>query len=356
MRILHFIKCPPNAIRVQRNLFSNLASGHQALVFFPSNLASWNPMNKIAQGYETAGYLGSRGLSYLMPDPSLKKHLSKVFKTFKGTLVHAHNLETAWFSLRAGLPTVYDDWEYNPVHYVHFIDPPLDDSRMRIVSRFLFKRVKSLAHSTVEAMIREVPTIVTNDNVREEYLSLGASDVWTVPNVPLKYELEYGLAERQEKTPWPSACYIGTMSEDEGSVLRNTSGVREFWEAHDLGHLFVFEGKNYVPHLDLFREIQRFHFNLLYWRPLNVHRFYLQNKAFIASVMGVPTMISSSLKATIELLGEYAIPVDTLKEMPEAIENHLSRKYTLNPAHLWEYYGDRIRDAYEDAIDRVRVS
>ena len=130
--------------------------------------------------------------------------------------------------------------------------------------------------------------------------------------------------------------------------MRNTSGLVELWKNHDLGDLYIYEGENYCNHLDLVRSIRSFHFNLLYWKPIEVHKYYLQNKAFLASAVGVPTIISSSLSATINLLGEYALVVDKLEDILDIIENYdYTKKYSLREDHLWEFYESAIKKAYD---------
>jgi hypothetical protein len=114
-----------------------------------------------------------------------------------------------------------------------------------------------------------------------------------------------------------------------------------------IGNLYVFEGNRYCPHLDVLRKLREFHFNLLYWKPLLVHKYYLQNKAFLASVVGVPTIISSSLTATIDLLGKYALVVRSLEDIPAVIEKSKTYSaFTLDPNHLWESYESEIQEAY----------
>jgi hypothetical protein len=96
------------------------------------------------------------------------------------------------------------------------------------------------------------------------------------------------------------------------------------------------------------RLLRSFHFNLLFWKPIEVHKYYLQNKAFLASVVGVPTIVTSSLSATVNLLGEYALVVDQLEEIPTIIRNYdFSRKYSLREDHLWEFYESTIKKAYD---------
>jgi len=300
-------------------------------------LTAWIPdMHKVPVEY----YPRCRRLAYLLPTFGDEIGLKKIFNKYRCDLVHAHNLGAAYYSYRQGLPTVFDDWEY---HFEYF------DYACMHASWFLLCLRRQRAKKLVLELIRNLPVIATNEQVERRYRELGASSIWTVPNVPLLYERQYAFESVVKKRNPITTCYIGNMSLDEKTNLRNTSSVRELWMENDIGDLSVFEGKNYVPHLEVLRKVRECHFNLLYWKPLPIHRYYLQNKAFLASVVGVPTIISSSLKATIKLLGEYAIPIDTLKDIPEAIKNHdLSRKYKLDPAHLWEHYQPNIKTAYEE--------
>jgi hypothetical protein len=297
-------------------------------------------------------YAPSRQLSYLLPAIYDQIGLKKVFNKYRCDFVHAHNVACAYYSYRLGLLTLFDDWEY---HYEYFdYHPP----KTRITgarsagSSFLSYVRRIRTKKIVRELLRKLPVIVTNDEVKFKYCELGAKSIWCVPNVPISYEKEYAFAVDVTKRDRITTCYIGAMPEDDTSVLRNTSGVRKLWSENDIGDLLVLEGENYVPHLETLRKLRECHFNLLYWKPLPIHRYYLQNKAFLASVVGVPTIISSSLKATIKLLDEYALPVDSLEDIPTIIKTYdYSKKYRLNPAHLWEYYQPKIKAAYEKASE-----
>ena len=169
-----------------------------------------------------------------------------------------------------------------------------------------------------------------------------------IPNVPLRFERDYAFAVDVPKREKVSSCYIGKLTRDSHTVLRNTSGLVDLWQKHGLGDLYAFEGENYCSHLNVLRLLRSFHFNLLFWKPIEVHKYYLQNKAFLASVVGVPTIITSSLSATVNLLGEYALVVDQLEEIPTIIRNYdFSRKYSLREDHLWEFYESTIKKAYD---------
>jgi len=299
-------------------------------------------------------YKRSHQLTYLLPTVYDGIGLKRIFEKYSCEFVHAHNLETAFYSYHLGLPTLFDDWEY----YYEYLDFPwpfdISNIGMKGIARVLLSRYfkRNRAKKIVRDLIRKIPVIVTNEEVERRYREFGASSIWWVPNVPLSYEREYAFAVSVQKRDRLTTCYIGSVSSDENSRLRNTSGIRELWEKNDIGELYVFEGKNYIPHLDVLRKVRECHFNLLYWQPLPVHRYYLQNKAFLASVVGVPTIISSSLTSTIKLLGEYALSVRSLEEIPKIIKNYdHSRNYRLNPAHIWEHYQPKIKEAYKAALE-----
>lgn len=359
MRVLHFHDdWGAGALRVQRFVQSELNMGMQPVILVKKEEylirktgekppSPWIPdMKKVPVEY----FEPNRSLSFLLPSFSDQIGLKKVFKKYRCDLVHAHGLVCAYYSYRTGLPTLFDDWEYFYEHYDYL--PILLSMRVRPASFFSYIR-KIRAKKIVSELLRNLPVIVTNYEVELRYRELGATSIWWIPNVPLSYEREYAFAVNVKKRDRITTCYIGSMSKDESSILRNTSGVRRLWSENDIGDLWVFEGKNRVPHLDVLRKLRECHFNLLYWKPLPVHRYFIQNKAFLASAVGIPTIISSSLKATIRLLGEYALPVHSLEDILKVIKTHnYSRKYCLDPAHIWEFYQPKIIAAYEKTLQR----
>lgn len=359
MRVLHFHDdWGAGAIRLQRFVQSEINMGIQPVIFVKKEEyiikkkqekppSPWIPdMKKVPVEY----FEPSRHLSFSLPSFTDQVGLKKVFKKYKCDFVHAHNLVCAYYSHRMGLPTLYDDWEY--LYEFYDYQPIVLGTRLRPASFFSYIR-KIRTKKILRELLRNLPTIVTNYEVESRYRELGATSIWWIPNVPLSYEREYAFAVNVKKRDKITTCYVGAMSKDESSTLRNTSGVRRLWSEHDMGNLLVLEGKNRVPHLDVLRKLRECHFNLLYWKPLPVHRYFIQNKAFLASVVGIPTIISSSLKATIRLLGEYALPVHSLDDIPKLIKTHnYSRKYRPDPAHIWEYYQPKIMAAYEESLQR----
>lgn len=281
-------------------------------------------------------------LTYLFPAKRDHLNLKKVFTKHQCEFVHAHNLDCANYSYNLGLPTIFDDWEY----HLEYFDYETDFSRNGFSKPLRFYRRKR-AKKILRHLIRHVPTIVTNHAVAEKYRELGAENVAVVPNVPLHFEIDYALEKDIQREQETTTAYIGNMSIDDHTVLRNTSGIENLWTRFRLGKLVVFGGSNYLPHLSLMRAMRSCHFNLLYWKPLDVHKYYLQNKAFLAAVVGVPTIVSSSLKSTIELLGDYALVVDDLDEIP-SVMNSFERleKGQLNPRHTWEHYFPEIKNVY----------
>ncbi len=383
IRVLHLTTDIGASVRLQRYLQSNLDMG-----YLPTVLCTHapQPKNKNAIGRYTFWIPGFDRISInnYAPIPLMytlnrmcirpafidEIGLKETFRKYNCDLVHAHTPESAYYSYRLGLPTIFDDWEYWLEYFGYFKPVLIDSAKTRInhqmqhlfrgkqagmfvnYSPIFYYLLKKRYEKIVLELIQNVPVIVTNKEVEKRYRELGASSIWSVPNVPLAFERNYAFAVDKEKRKKTTTCYCGDISSDEEIYLRNTRGVKELWQERNLGDLYVFEGKNFVSHLEVLRKMREFHFNLLFWKPLGIHRYYLQNKAFLASVVGIPTIISSSLKATIDLLGDYALPVNSLEEIPQMIETYnASKEYSLNPAHLWEYYEPQIEAAYEHAID-----
>jgi hypothetical protein len=363
LRILHIPYETQPEIRLQRYIQSNINMGIQPFVLCikpDQNSKAKNngfvvpDADKVSIEY----YKKSKLMFYSLPIIYDEIGLKKFFIENKCDLVHAHSPQTAYYSYKLGLPTVFDDWEYW-LEFLNIFNGVKSDSKVRMAVNprsYLLNTKRKKINKIVRDLIKNVPLIVTNEEVERKYRELGASSIVSVPNVPLKYERDYAFAVEKKKLDVTTTCYIASagLDGDATNYLRNTGGIKELWEKENLGNLISFGGQNYVGHMELLRKIKECHFNLLFWKPLNEHRYYLQNKPFLASIVGVPTIISSSLKATIDLLGDYALPVNSINEIPELIRGYdYSKKYALNPAHLWEYYESRIKTAYEDTLKTV---
>lgn len=343
-------------VRLQRFVQCDLDMGLNPTVFVNSTSAQgdnkWIPdIDKVT--VET--FEKSRKLTYMLPVLCDHLGLKRVFRKHGCSMVHAHNLPCAYYSHKLGLPTLFNDWEYFYEHYDYATSKLSSTSfkthRRRILSMPFKWYRRKIAKTVMKKLLRELPIIVTNKTVEKKYRQLGAKRVWTVPNVPCKFEVDTALNCVLEKRRRTTTCYVGNMSNDNQTTLRNTSGIRELWSQKGLGDLLVLEGSQYVPHLQIFKILSGCHFNLLYWHPLDVHRYYLQNKAFLASIMGVPTIISDSLKATINLLGEYAILVHDLDEIEEVVQSDMWRVnggQRPKPSHVFEFYTKNVLKAYAE--------
>lgn len=355
-KILHFTTSLVGGIRLQRYLQSNVNNKIMPVVF-----ASDKHINSSDQAQEWAKthiqrFRYDRSFRHMLP--TAKVNLKRVFKALKCDIVHAHQVETAYYSYKKGLPTIFDDWEY----HLEFSKLRYCKSYYSIEGSFfskclknpLTRRLYKKRCSAVLELLANVPVIVTNDAVKKVYEDMGTENVWTVPNVPVKQEVEYAFRDGDvEKSSVIITCYIGNLSRNEESILRCTKGIKELWKNFNLGKLHAFEDNNRVPHLEIMRQIRRFHFNLLFWRPLRAHKYYLQNKAFLASAMGLPTIISSSLISTIALLKDYALVVDSIEEIPDTIKNYNPPKiHRIYEDHYWEYYEKRIKSAYNTALSQ----
>jgi hypothetical protein len=342
MKVLHFLCHGKMNVRAQRFLQSNINMGHSPVLFVNSEVQNdlWIP-NKSKIPVEFYKY--NRRWFYTVPPYTDYLGLKKVFDKHGCDFVHAHELWTAYYSYSLGLPTIFDDWEYF-LEYLRFVRW---DSNPKGWLADLIK--KGRAKGMTEKLIKNVPVIVTNKNAEKEYQLMGAEKTAVVPNVPLKYERDYAFKSDSKKCETITTAYVGDIN-DENWILRDMRGVKDLWQQHNLGDLYVFSGKNYCMHLDVLRKLRECHFNLLYWKPFDFHKHYLQNKAFLASVVGVPTIISSSLTATIDLLGEYAITVNKLTEIPEAMKTYSFPKLKPAPEHLWEHYEPAIKEMYEGML------
>lgn len=358
MKVLHFYHGKEVwNIRLQRFIQHDLNCGFQPVIFTPANSFvqtkrgslcgdnKWIPnANEIP--VET---FQLKMMAYVFSSFHDNLGLKKVFHNYGCDLVHAHDLPSAYYAFKLGLPTVLNDYEYL---YEYYRFPSHRLKSKAVVPLRFYRKIR--AKKMVAELLRALPVIVTNSEVEKRYRQLGAQNVWAVPNVPCKFEVDYALKCNVGKRDEVTTCYVGNINNDRKSPLRNTCGIQELWEQNDMGKLLVFEGANYVPHLEIFRILKSCHYNLLYWKPLSIHKYYLQNKPFLASIVGVPTIIVDSLVTTIRLLGEQAIPIHTLSEIEKVVHSdawQTNRRYP-NPAHLFESYSHGIIKAYKTCLNQ----
>lgn len=343
MRVLHFLHHGWLNCRCQRAIQSCVNMGLENALFV--NQAAWEKGDfwiPDADQVPISTYVSDWHWFFLYPSPK-KDHfgLLKAFDTLDCDVVHANDLWAARYSYSLGLPTVYDDWEY----WYEYMD--VARPSRGILGKFSTFIRKSNAKQEVLQLIENVPTIVTNKNVAAKYHALGGENVRVVPNVPLKFEHDYAFQVPVEKQSF-GIVYIGDLS-DEVWSLRD---ARDIVYCSFRDQIYQFSGETrLVSHLDLLRKVREFTFNLFWWKPHPLHKYYLNNKAFIASVLGIPTLISRSLTANIDLLGEYAIPIRHPAEIYHAVKNYEPRELFLREDHFWEFYQEGLREAYKEAIN-----
>lgn len=365
MKPLHFVSGPNISfnVRIQRFMQHSVDCGenpaffHQECRLRPDSQQVWIPD---FEDVDEVTYKRCRRLNYLLPAKSDPIGLKKVFRDYGCEVVHAHNLFAALYSADLGLPTVFDDWEYflgyfryMPLVFMHWSNKECLRQLVRLQSflgfpKNLINRFRGKV--LVKKLLREVPVFVSNRYVKECYERLGGK-AFFVPNVPLRFERDFVASKKAEKASVTTTCYVGSFENDNArNPIRDASEVPSLWRKHDLGRLFVFEAKNWCSHLDLLCKLKSCHFNLLFWRPKLFHRFYNQNKAFLAAVVGVPTIISASLVDTVNLLGEYALPVMQPEDIPLVIKSYEPRDLAVKREHLFEFYSDNVASGYLEAF------
>ena len=364
MKPLHFILGTVCNVRIQRHLQHSINKGENPVLLRRNGVEPPNCRHQVWipdwDKVEVETYRRNRWADYMIPQRGDPLGIRKCFRDYGCDVVHAHNMEAAYYAVHSGLPVVFDDWEFylkylyyrplidvnNPTKHFHGL---LECNPAGLPLKLL-KRHRSTG--VMEDLLKAVPVIVTNRCVKEAYEALGAH-AFFVPNVPLWLERVDALAEPVEKEPVTTTGYVGTITNDNRrNKLRNMEGIPELWRKHCLGKLVLFEGKNVVPHPQMLRRMARFHFNLLYWQPRSYHRYYLQNKAFLASAVGVPTIITSSLEDTVALLGEYALPVADMEEIPSVMQRWLESpgRLPVKPEQYWEHYSSEVEGAYRMAV------
>lgn len=362
LKPLHFFYDGGYNVRVNRYLINSLDNNSRPAIYYPKMYDIYTNKRASYWGFDKedidlASYPKNRYVSNMITAKHDPIGLKKIFKELNCDIVHAHHLNSAFYSVNLGLPTVYDDWEFflNYMRYLPLLfNYWLNKKRPHRIVLHLFMRALDRYRNPhiLKKIFKIAPVIVTNRFVKQEYKSLGAKTFW-VPNMPLKFEKDFVESKNIKKLEKLTTGYIGRFYNDNKyNALRNASEVVDLWRKENIGDLYVFEGKNTCTHLELLCKLKSFHFNLLYWKPKSFHRYYTQNKPFLAAILGIPTIITGTLIDTIDLLGEYALPVMSVQDIPLIMRSYLQnpRKLAINPTHFWEHYENNIFSAYEEAL------
>ncbi len=351
MNVMHFIDYTNFNVRLQRYLQSNINNNITPIGFINSGAKNnlWIPD---AAKVKIVRYVEHWQWLYRIPAWCDYLGLRKIYEKYQCSLIHAHDPWCAYYAYTLGLPVIFDDWEYWLKYPSFTAQKNSCQIPMSKPLSWLPQKQKQLRITKiVKTLLKYLPVVVTNNNLNTLYSESGTQPTISVPNVPLKLEREHAFATPATKDTTLTTGYVGSLKNDTW-CLRDTRGIARLWQQRkDIGILHVFDGPNYCSHLDILHKLRSFRFNLLYWHPIPAHKFYLQNKAFLASVVGVPTIISSALTATISLLGEYALPVNSLNGIAQCIENYTPKNYQLNEKHLWEHYEPNLHHLYLEVCD-----
>jgi len=242
---LHFTLGTVCNVRIQRHLQHAVNKGEEPVLLcrvgdVPPDCRHqvWIPGWSSVQ-VET--YSRDRWVDYMIPHGGDKLGLRSTFKKYGCDVIHAHNLEAAYYAAHTGLPVVFDDWEFY-LKYLHY-RPLIDVNNptrhflglMNCNPLGLPLKLLNRHRSTwvMEALLKAVPVIVTNRYVKEAYEMLGGH-AYFVPNVPLIREREDALEEPVEKEKVTTTGYVGTIANDNRrNKLRNMEGIPELWRRRD---------------------------------------------------------------------------------------------------------------------------
>ena len=123
---LHFLYDGGYNIRINRYLVNCINHGSRPAFYYP-DFYNIHPNKRTSSwGFEKdsidlAVYPKNRYVSNMISAKHDPIGLRKVFKDFNCDVVHAHHLNSAYYSINLGLPTIFDDWEFF-LNYMRFLN------------------------------------------------------------------------------------------------------------------------------------------------------------------------------------------------------------------------------------------
>ncbi|MBA3750616.1 MAG: hypothetical protein H0X03_06970 [Nitrosopumilus sp.] len=216
-------------------------------------------------------------------------------------------------------------------------------------------------------LISSTPTIVPSETISSELLKIG-KNVFTVPNFPLKSEIEH--IGKPEFHPNFSSIYAGVAPTDGiQPPSRNIEGFTTLFEKNDVGTLKIVGWKTssrsnnikYYGFLDrkkMFSVMFESSIGIIPWKKHSFHYYCSPNKAYEYAHAGLLVFSTSSLKPIFDELKDNAIGFEDYNEMiyqleyyktvPEELYSKRLKIYEFSRQHiLWENHEKFIAEAYK---------
>lgn len=293
----------------------------------------------------------------------VKRRLKKVIEMLKPDIIHAYNIFSAEMIHDLGYPFVFEDAEFYSSKKISDIEWGQSSLVGKATASYEAWKWRKWEDNVAE----KAPVITVSDSIAEVYAKRGAK-TFVVPNYPLLFELS--KIRLKDKSDVFTVAYVGNDISKVLRSYRDTSGVIELIKDVNLPFVVVGDDKlaskglinsqGFVPHLKLYEVLSSCHVGIIPWGKHWLHRYLNPNKPYLYAHSGLVVVVPSSLTEVVKALKGNCKTIDQLSDLKNllrelssntevTIEEGRKTKEYAQKNLVWEYYEERIREAYKTA-------
>jgi len=293
-----------------------------------------------------------------------KRKLKSIVQKLNPDLIHAHDVFAAALTCDLGYPFVFDDHELVSLEKASDIE----HGGRGLVDCFAGRYEAQKWEKWERQICERGPVITVSEGIAEHYIGLGAR-TFVVPNYPSLYELSRARLSEEKDEPLTSV-YVGGEAFSNPRPLRNTVGMADIFEElkmrlvvigdRDLPSRDFIVSKGYVPHLDLYKVISRYHVGLLPWKKHWFHKYANPNKPYLYAHSGLVVVVTSSLSNVIKAFKGKCRTIEDSSDLKRLLldlsdnmdlvlrEGEETREFAARN-FVFEKYEDQVMGAYRSA-------
>jgi Glycosyltransferase Family 4 len=306
----------------------------------------------------------------------VKKQLKFILSETNPDIIHAHNICSAKLASEFKVPFVYDDHEFwslyaelllesskiNQYLAANWLEQAVRHNLVKINRHYLAFRWSRWERTIVQ----NNPVITVAETIQNQFKSLGNSNIFVVPNVPLLEEVR-GIQNLNYKDKL-SSVYAGHDGlSTQKYTFRNMDGIIPLFEDKDVGTLTIigWDGQSStkvkyrgrLPRNQMFSDMTKHSVGLVPFRKHWSHPYHSPNKAYEYANAGLLVVCTSSFKSVrsslnnnCEVFEDYSELESVLRDLASDMELLYKRRMqTMNFARqnlIWEKFERNIIDAY----------
>lgn len=360
--------------RVEKSAITGLKQGYSVLFAGPPE---WTVHNEktFSRTYELDWTSWSRmGVPYYWN--MVRKQLKFILSESNPDIIHAHDLFSAKLASEFKVPFVYDDHEFWSMYAKILLESSRIKHNLRTKSLEqtvrcnlvkLNRRYIVFRWSRWEkAIVQNNPVITVSEAIQNHFKSLGNSNVFVVPNVPLLEEVQ--SMQNLYHGDVLSSVYAGHdgLSTEKYSY-RNMDGLVNLFENGNIGTLTIIGWQDassakviYRGRLErnkMFSDMTKHSVGLVPFRKHWSHPYLSPNKVFEYANAGLLVVCTSSFKSVrsslnnnCEVFEDYtdleSVLMDLASDMERLYKRRVQIKNFARQNLIWEKFERNIIDAY----------